>query len=94
MEPFNFPPLTPAPRNWLSAPPVVKGWAYQLSWLAIAIAILGIVAVPFAGETPAEKVGGVIFYVVLLAFFIWLNRGLKKECRRPGRRRSSFRPSG
>src|ERR1043165_8488816 len=78
MDRFNSPPRVPVPRDWQSAPKIVKGWSYQLSWLAIVVAVLGIVLVPLGGQlSPAERLGGVIFYAVLLALYVWLNRALK-----------------
>src|SRR5437867_11488884 len=79
MEPFDSPSSVPGPRDWRNAPKVVKGWAYQLTWLGILLAVLGIVIVPTSERlSAAEKLFGVLFYVALLALNIWLNRAMKK----------------
>lgn len=76
------PPLTPtyAPGDWQSAPTVVKGWVYPLTWLSIvflpfvliglfrALSIMGNMVVPL-----------IILNGAFLVTQIWLNRNVKKR---------------
>jgi len=76
---FNLPPRIPERRDWQSAPKVVTGWAYQLTWLAMVVTAMGVIFVPLADQmSPAEKFVGVLFYAVLLGLNVWLNRALKR----------------
>ena len=91
MNDFNQPPIPdpfqqqPVPqlasRDWKSAPPIVKGWAYPLTWLGIIILPLIIIAA-IAGvgdnQSTFERIAAAGLYSVLLAVDIWLNRALKK----------------
>ena len=78
MAAFNTPPQMPVGHDWQSAPKIVKGWAYPLSWLAIVFSVFAIIVVPFASDfSPGQKLGGMVFYAVLLALYGWLNRALK-----------------
>ncbi|HVF84639.1 MAG TPA: hypothetical protein VM821_01550, partial [Abditibacteriaceae bacterium] len=65
--------------DWKSAPPIVRGWAYPLTWLGIVIFPILIFASfqGAAGESGAENIGVAIVYGAFLAFVIWLNRALK-----------------
>ena len=66
-------------EDWKDAPVVVKGWAYVLTWLAIIVLPLVIVATFFMeGQDSAEKVPLALFYLALWGVEIWLNRALKK----------------
>lgn len=70
-----------APKNWADAPKIVKGWAYQLTWL-------GIITTPFfifmsfsEAKDTVEAVITSIIYAAFSGFIIWLNIGLKKGFR-------------
>ncbi|HEX8236489.1 MAG TPA: hypothetical protein VF600_11070 [Abditibacteriaceae bacterium] len=89
--PTNHPPIptpdgsyVPAPAlssggDWKAAPKIVKNWAYQLTWLAIVLLPIVVIAAVFTSPMPAgEAAGLILFYSVLWAVNIWLNRSLKK----------------
>lgn len=91
MNDFNQPPIpdpfqttTALPviaRDWQSAPPIVKGWAYPLTWLGIVVFPLLIIAVLATGgnsQSPAEGIAAAVVYGVFFVVTIWLNRALKK----------------
>jgi len=67
--------------EWKDAPPIVKGWAYPLTWLSIIIMPL-LILMSIIGVEPDE---GVIEKIVTAGFLslmwgiaIWHNRALKK----------------
>ena len=94
-SPFSTPPPIPTPdgnftpvqpqatimdrSDWKTAPSIVRGWAYPLTWL-------GIVVLPFAmlGTMALISRAGIIavlllaFFVALFAADIWLNQNFKK----------------
>ncbi|HEX8833254.1 MAG TPA: hypothetical protein VF719_03600 [Abditibacteriaceae bacterium] len=95
MDPFTTPPLptpdgqtrtTPVATiergDWKSAPPVVKGWAYPLTWLSIIIFGMILIASLFTNDRSiSDKVGGTVVCGIILAISIWLNQALKKGVR-------------
>jgi hypothetical protein len=81
-DPFQVPtPPTLAERDWKNAPPVIKNWAYPLTWLGI-IALPLVMLFPFIDTHESHDRGELIAmttaYGVALAITVWLNRGLKK----------------
>lgn len=96
MNDFNQPPIPdpfqqqPVPqlasREWKNAPPIVKGWAYPLTWLAIiGLSIFLLITWIGGNETRSDPVGdGIVkiitsaIYVFFIVFNIWLNGALKK----------------
>lgn len=81
--PFQAPPLLKTDGDWQNAPKIIKNWAYQVTWLGIIFfsAAIFIVLLDKGKLSPAEKIGGALFYAALLAVEIWLNRALKKGTR-------------
>ncbi len=80
----NLPPLQPRDMtmnrsDWKTAPSIVRGWAYPLTWLGIVIlpfAILGTMAL--ISRAGAMAILLLSFFVALFAADIWLNRNFKK----------------
>ena len=65
--------------DWKSAPVVVKGWAYPLTWLGIIGFPLGILeAWVRLSRSGVAALVLLILCVVLFAAVVWLNRNFKK----------------
>ena len=99
--PYSAPPIpspyggqpgfAPGQRgDWSTAPKVVKGWAYPLTWLGIIVLpmLIGVLLLsganfgmgPSIGSPPTSAVErgvAALLYGVLLGVNIWLNRALK-----------------
>lgn len=78
------PPVSTVRGDWASAPKIVKGWAYPLTWLGIIVLPFVMAALFFAdsnsrlgAESGLERILLLGFYIVLFGFDIWLNRALK-----------------
>ena len=88
-DPFQrLPQLPSMQRDWKSAPPIIKGWAYPLTWLSIIIMPLVMLGTFLGagderGETMSlsEKIVIVFFYGIFWVLSIWLNRAFKKGVR-------------
>jgi hypothetical protein len=101
MQPPYSPPPIPNPidpnfagpigprGDWASAPKIVKGWAYPLTWLGIVVLpiVMGLALFGGGDARTAERIGAAggpqgmvvaIIYGALWAYTIWLNRSLKK----------------
>jgi hypothetical protein len=88
----NYPPIPspfePLPEagepvartEWKDAPKVVRGWAYPLTWLSIALLPLVILAVMLNSDSGnlAERIGQAVLYFLLWAVAIWQNGALKR----------------
>jgi hypothetical protein len=77
--PYRQPLPVTAQREWRNAPPIVKGWAYPLTWLAIVVFPILIAVVLVNGDLEAAGrlfLGGL--YSCLFVLSIWLNRALKR----------------
>jgi len=93
-SPFSTPPIpTPdgnfpqaQPQNttmthddWKTAPSIVRGWAYPLTWLGIVILPLAMIGAGILIKTAGTT--GILLMAFFLALFIadvWLNRSFKK----------------
>lgn len=75
-----MPPPVYGPGDWQGAPPVVKGWAYPLTWLGIVLQPFILIGLFAAGSILGRTQIPLIFITcVLLAMQIYLNRTLKKR---------------
>lgn len=80
----NLPPVAPVVSNgdWQSAPPIVRGWAYPLTWLAIVVFPILILVSLMGGDkdlsSPGERIILAAIYALFFGGAIWLNRALKK----------------
>ena len=94
-SPFSTPPPIPTPdgnlspvqrpdlvinrSDWKSAPPIVRGWAYPLTWLNIvATPVIMLASFADGNSVSAEKISLSVFLGLLFIFVVWLNRVLKK----------------
>ncbi len=77
----NVAPLPPASTvrgDWKSAPKIVRGWAYPLTWLGIIILPFILAGSLLSGNASgAARVGVAVLYGILLGGDIWLNRALR-----------------
>ena len=69
-------------KDWNNAPKIVRQWAYPLTWLAIIITPLALLAL-FIGEESANyaleiKLVGAFLYLLGWIISIWHNRALKR----------------
>ena len=65
--------------DWQTAPVVVKGWVYPLTWLALVVLPIAMIAVLFMPQqSSAERFGLFVLYAALFGFQLWINRGIKK----------------
>lgn len=73
------PTLLPQRGDWKSAPGIVRGWAYVVTWLNIIVTPLLAVVSLVDEKTDAIEKGIFVFVLALVWIFaIWLNRALKK----------------
>jgi hypothetical protein len=72
------PAAAPTRVDWQNAPPVVKGWAYTLSWLSIIGCAIFLLVTWFGEDVEVvEKIVMSVLYGGFFALSIWLNRGLR-----------------
>ena len=65
-------------RTWETAPKIVKGWAYPLSWLGIVFWSLVMMSSAVMDEEMGLRIVAFLASAGFFAVMIWLNRGLKK----------------
>ena len=65
-------PISTTRGDWQTAPKIVKGWAYPLTWLAMIGFVLLTIFVLMADTIQgAEKIGLLLFYAIFFAGSIW-----------------------
>lgn len=89
-SPYSPPPIpspdgrnfssTPLPNrgDWKTAPGIVRGWAYPLTWLVLIVLPLALLGLFFDDRRdPLERTVLLIFFAVMWGVNLWHNRALK-----------------
>lgn len=73
----GVPAVVDSPKNWKTAPVVIRGWAWQIAALSAAFWALVFFGILGADAPIPNKIGGAIFAALIIGANVWLLKAFK-----------------